>query len=413
MSPSSGKKLQASSRFAKKKQSAIKKRSYVSNRVLSPHYETGATPKPIKSRFSSRITRTSPSVRNLEGSLKKAEKSIRSAIAAKPFDTLTDSASDVAPRTRFAKDLTPPKQSPSSATKGSEYTVNFGPGPIGLKLEPVLKNGDKEFGCRVIKLMTSGKGTTSPSQALKSGKINVGDVLTAVNGNNITSKSYKEIVSLLTSSGERDVTFRIPRSPAQVMPTTPASMIRPSSKNVATGNGESQREETMLETPAQSNKTSTIEAPRIFSPSSVKKMNRSTVKDASVFYSSRHQTKPLSDVLSTVMKSVAPAAAKSTRVASLLSKEIGHVFAGISSKEADETIHMKMELLSELSQAKSSLGEQEKNMQMMTKIMDNIHKEKVAVQTEKSILQDELSEAQKAKVSLLFSLSSLSAYQFN
>ena len=234
--------------------------------------------------------------------------------------------------------------------------------------------------------------------------------MTAVNGKNITSKSYKDIVSMLTSSGERNVTFRIPRSPAQVMPTTPASTIRPSSKNVATSNGKSQREETMLETPAQSKKASTGESPRIFSPSFVKKMTRSTVKDASVFYSPRHQTKPLSDVLSTVMKSVAPATAKPTRVASVLSKQISHVFAGKSSKEADETIHMKMELLSELSQAKASLGEQEKNMQMMTKIMDNIHKEKVAVQSEKSILQDELSEAQKAKVSLLFSISSLIAY---
>jgi len=343
----------------------------------------------------------------LEGSLKQAEESIRSALAAKSHDKLNGSASDVVPRTRFAKDVTP-KQSPS-ATKGSEYTILFEPGPIGLKLEPVLKNGEKEFGCRVIKLMTSGKGTTSPSQALKSGKINVGDVLTAVNGKHITSKSYKEIVSMLTSSGDRNITFRIPRSPAQVMPTTPASMIRPSSTNIATGNGKSQREETMLKTPAQSKKTYTGESPGVFSPSFVKKMTRSTVKDTSVFYPLRHPTTPLSNVLSTVMKSVAPSTAKPTHVASVLSKQIGHVFAGNSSKEADETIHMKMELLNELSQAKASLGEQEKNMQMMTKIMDNIHKEKVAVQTEKSILQDELSEAQKAKVSLLYSILSLIA----
>ena len=327
-----------------------------------------------------------------------AEQSIKSALTVKPKFNADDSdisrGSDVVQRTRFARAKTP-KQSP----KRSEYTVNFEPGSIGLKLEPVLKNGQKEFGCRVMKLMTNGKGSNSPSQAVKSGKINIGDVLTAVNGKNVTSKSYKEIVSMLTSSGKRGVTFRIPslRSPAPVMPITPATTIRSSLEDAATGNRRSQHEEGMPKTPVQPKNPSIDGSTAIFSPSFVKKMTRSTVKDASIFYTPRHETKPLSNVLSTVMKSVAPSI--STAKPSVLSKQISNIFAGNSSKEADETIHMKMELLNELSQAKASLGDQEKNMIMMTKIMENIHREKVVVQSEKIILEDELSEAQKAKVS--------------
>jgi len=343
----------------------------------------------------------------LEGSLIQAEKSVKSALAVSTdmqesnSDIASGSGSDVAPRTRFARSKTP-KQS-SLSTKRSEYTVNFEPGSIGLKLEPVLKNGQKEFGCRVMKLMTNGKGSTSPSQASKSGKINVGDVITAINGKTVTSKSYKEIVSMLTSSDDRGVTFRIPRSPAPVMPTTPASTIRSSSENAATGNAKSQREGVMKTPPTRSDKSSIgEESTTVFSPSFVNRMTRSTVKDASVFYTPRHKTKPLSSILSTVMKSVAPtiSTTKPMHAASALSKQISQVFAGNSSKETEETIHMKMELLNELSQAKASLGEQEKNMLMMTKIMENIHREKVVVQIEKNILKDELSIAQNEQVSL-------------
>jgi sulfur carrier protein ThiS len=331
---------------------------------LSPHHENGATPKPIKqARFS---------------------------------------GSDVAPRTRFARAKTP-KQSPLS-TKRSEYTVIFEPGSFGLKLEPVLslKNGQKEFGCRVIKLLTNGKESTFPSQALKSGKINVGDVITAVNGKTVTSKSYEEIVSMLTSSGDRGVTFRIPRSPAPVVPTTPASTIHSSSENAATGNAKSQHEEVMKTSPARSNKSSIGEdSTTVFSASSENRMTRSTVKDTSDFYAPRYETKPHSNILSTVMKSVAPTIStiKPMHAASAISKQTSQVFAGNSSKETEETNHIKMELLNELSQAKTLLGEQEANMLMM-KLMLDIHREKVVIQTEKNILEDELSVAQNAQVRL-------------
>jgi ribosomal protein L11 len=351
-------KADASSRSARKHVCTIKEKTFATHQKFSPHHENGATPKPIKqARFS---------------------------------------GSDVAPRTRFARAKTP-KQSPSS-TKRSEYTFNFEPGSIGLKLEPVLKKGKKEFGCRVMKLLSNGKGSTFPPQALKSGKINIGDVITAVNGKTVTYKSYKEIVSMLTSSGDRGVTFCIPRSPAPVMPTTSAATIHSSSGNAATGNAKSQREEVMKTSPARSNKSSIGEdSTTVFSPSFVNRMTRSTVKDTSVFY----ESKPLSNILSTVTKTVTPTIStiKPMHVASALSKQASQVFAGNSSKETEETNHIKMELLNELSKAKTLLGEQEANMLMMILMLD-IHREKVVIQTEKNILEDELSVAQNAQVRL-------------
>lgn len=354
----------------------MKIRPYATSSKLSPHYEEGGNKakSPKSNTRTSRFGGKTPiSARKLDGSLKQVEKNRQQAV------------------TSIQTPIRTPKSNGINC-RGVEYTVTFEPGPIGLKLEPVLKNGSKEFGCRVLKIIETGKGRSSPTQALKSGKINVGDVIVSINCKSVTSKAYKEIVSLLTAStSDRVVTFRIPRSPAKAMPMTPHSTVRSGIDAV-----------NALKTPSivkhdEDNDDS------MFSPSFVKKISRSTVKDSSTFYTPRHPTKPITDVLSTVMKNVAPvmSTAKQSQVATNLSKQIGQTFAGRSSKESDETIRMKMVLLSELSEAKASLGEQEKSMKMMTKIMNEIHKEKLAVLSEKDNLQEELSVAQKAKVNTL------------
>ena len=346
----------------------MKIRPYATSSKLSPHYEEGGNKakSPKSNTRTSRFGGKTPiSARKLDGSLKQVEKNRQQAV------------------TSIQTPIRTPKSNGINS-RGIEYTVTFEPGPIGLKLEPVLKNGSKEFGCRVLKIIETGKGRSSPTQALKSGKINVGDVIVSINGKSVTSKAYKEIVSLLTAStSDRVVTFRVPRSPAKAMRSGIDAV-------------------NALKTPSIV-KHDEDNDDGMFSPSFVKKISRSTVKDSSTFYTPRHPTKPITDVLSTVMKNVAPvmSTAKQSQVANNLSKQIGQTFAGRSSKESDETIRMKMVLLSELSEAKASLGEQEKSMKMMTKIMNDIHKEKLAVLSEKDNLQEELSEAQKAKVNTL------------
>ena len=310
---------------------------------------------------------------------------------------------NVTPRSTFVSRTITPKGTPIE--KGNEYTVDFKPGPIGLKLEPVLTNGKKEFGCKVMRFVGGDIDSGSPSQALKSGKINIGDVVTAVSGKNVTSKSYKDIVSILrnTSSSEgRSITFRVPRSPAAVMPKTPAVTIRPSSKESSSSSSTARKE---AKYSADKKAGGHLDKPQtMFSPSFVKHTRQTSVKDAAILYTPRSPSKPLSDVLNTVIKHIKPAAcnANTSHVASILSKQLGQVLNGRSSKEVDETVRMKMELLSELSQAYASLGEQEKNMVMMTKIMNDIHQEKVAAQAEVDSIQDTLSEVQIAKVCLFY-----------
>lgn len=404
-----------------KKQSAVNKLD--NRRIFSPQSDSDATPKVIRSRFSNKrnlfhgdkVQESRVSVENNVDSTKDAKVQWEN-----PNNNEESSVdgSDVAPPTRFARTTKASSPGSSFATKGVEYTVKFEPGPIGLKLEPVIKNGHKEYGCRVMTLVANSKNSSSssPSQAVKAGKIQIGDILTAVNGKNVTSKPYKDIVSLLTTNGSnsrtRSITFRVPRSPAPVMPTTPATGIRRSSVTPLNSIDENKDHSlsdvqtsilnpSQNETPQSGNNNHESVLP-IFSPSYVKKMSKSNGKDASKFRTPNNKSKPLSDVLSTVMKNVAPAsiADEPAHVPGRLSTKIARVFAGISSKESNDMVHMKMELLNELSQAKASLGEQEKNIRMMTKIMDEIHKEKVAVLAKNEMMEDDLIQAQEAVVSL-------------
>ena len=98
---------------------------------------------------------------------------------------------------------------------GSHYIIHFQPGAIGLKLEPVIKNRDgKEFGCRVMDFVDL--PSKKISQARASGKIKIGDIFTSVDGRNVTSKSYVDIVKILTESSNetgRKIGFRVPKSP--------------------------------------------------------------------------------------------------------------------------------------------------------------------------------------------------------
>ncbi len=378
---------------------------------LSPHYETSASPTKTKSRFSRFSSRRSQTVRNLEGSLVKAEESVKTALAVKSHNgagKVTKSA-EMASRIQNTPDRSEQsniregsKTPVGSAQKNFEYFVDFDPGPIGLKLEPVLKNGTKEFGCRVMRLIDNGSDA-SPSQALKSGKIKVGDVLTAVNGKNVTSKSYSEIVSLLKSPSSetrgKRITFKVPRSPAPVMPKTPGRENLISSEEMNNSLG---ADNTTIVTPQQTLVEGKNNSPRVFSPSFVKEVTQSSAKNSNILSSpSKISSKSLSDILSTVMKNVAPKNdSKPTYVSSVLSKQIGKVLVGSSSKEVDETVHMKLELLTELSEAKASLGEQEVNMKMMTRIMEDIQKEKVTAQAEKETIQGTLTEVRKEKVRL-------------
>ena len=103
-----------------------------------------------------------------------------------------------------------------SEMRATEYTISFQPGTIGLKLEPVIKNNEgKEFGCRVMDFVDLPE-PLKISQARASGKIKIGDIFASVDGRNVISKPYSDIVTILTQSPKeksRKITFRVPKSP--------------------------------------------------------------------------------------------------------------------------------------------------------------------------------------------------------
>lgn len=278
--------------------------------------------------------------------------------------------------------------SPSSTI--TEYTVEFEAGSIGLKVEPVLKHGSKEFGCRVHKFV---EDVSSPSQAKKSGKIEVGHVLTAVNGRNVTAKTYNEIVSLLSDSKSegKSITFRIPRTPMSSAKRhqTPTSTYTARSRSF-----EHQPKNTTIDMEKSLYDSTT--PPTTFSPSFVKKMSRTTLKDHVVFPLSTHKpVKRVSDVLGNVMKNIAPldpsdeddSSFTSTR--STLSKRISEALAGSHSQKFDETVQRKMELLTELSEAKTSLGEKEIDIKNIENRVTTLAKEKENAESILTNLQEE------------------------
>ena len=89
------------------------------------------------------------------------------------------------------------------------YSVLFEPGSIGLKLEPVVESVGREVGCRVLDFADGGE--QDPGQARKSGKIRPGDLLVAINGHDVISWDYPDIIAFLRQTAgahERTLAFR-------------------------------------------------------------------------------------------------------------------------------------------------------------------------------------------------------------
>jgi hypothetical protein len=385
----------------------------------------------IKSRFHSKRNATSRNL-ELEGTLRRAEESVLSAMNLKQSNGRSDEnnsnmntsiSMDRYRSERSGQKKTPSMNrssdsrtnsvitsslrkggnnsmlSPSPSSSTLEYTVQFEAGSIGLKVEPVIKNGDKEFGCRVMKFVDC----ASPSQAIKSGRIAVGHVMTAVNGRNVTSKSYADIVALLAEhkSEAKGITFRVPRpqsSMSNISSSTPSVSFRLPSFDTPKEELASPNQNSIhhIHSPAPS-----ATPPTMFSPSFVKKLSRTSLSDQPVFNSpSKQPVKSVTDVLNNVIKNMVPEAHETMPAfaTGALSKRISKALTGSYSTQFDEAVQMKMELLTELSEAKASLGEHEMNIKKMEEIVDTLAKEKDAIKVEKEVAESTLTDIQMAKV---------------
>ena len=412
--------VRLSSRSAKKSTTKKGRKPFT---PLSAHDENFKSPEEVKSRLHSKRNMT---IRNLEleGSLRRAEESVQSAMAQKIPEEYAIGHTLVTKRNLNQSGIvshnTPMSQSEkngvgsidsknrsksfsssssrrfssASPSTSMQYTIPFEAGSIGLKVEPVIKNGNKEFGCRVMRFLDG------ESQAKQFPQIEVGHVLTSVNGRNVTAKSYAEIVALLAEykSEQKKITFRIPRSSPSIVSTPSSTFTLKSQSQFA----EVPLSKHQIKMSPGSSPYVSATPPTLFSPSFVKKMSRTTIQDHPIFPSPAKQSvKTVTDVLNNVMKNIVPedTGSKPSFSTGALSKKISEALVGQHSVQFDETVQMKMELLTELSEAKASLGEHEMSIKKMEDMVDTLTKEKKTILNEKEVAEATLTGIQKEKVS--------------
>jgi hypothetical protein len=323
-----------------------------------------------------------------------------------------------------------------------EYEVHFLPGPIGVKLEPVVETNGREVGCRVLRFADAG-GVVG--QARMSGKIRPGDLLIAIDGRDVISWDYPDIIKLLRkeppASGRvwrfrsiwgprQDVTLpkianaRSPEgaSHQQNFPlTTHLNECSPNliglglentaSEEVLSSNiltkfeGEEQRradekandelpeEKKFVDTQVDVSMISVAESSvggrqdsvatmsktpedsPTFSPSRVKKL--STAISQERIQSRSASKEKVSGVLSTVYRSVVPAVASSSyhltsSLGSAMSTKLGEALVGHSSRDFEEAVQFKMQVLTELSQAKAMCDEMEEEKSRLERLISEL-----------------------------------------
>ena len=295
-----------------------------------------------------------------------------------------------------------------------DYTITFEPGPIGIKLEPILD----EFGCRVMKFVDSSESSNSTSscftsQARRTGKIREGDILLQINSTAVESWNYKDIILLLKAlpaKQPKQLTFRsvwagvmtnqdgkqqqqlVPKTPSCQPSCQPSSLPNSLALFCAEGDMKSpiQQDISMLSmatTPSfSSSSIGIMHNERIgtaerghrpyFSPSRVKALSNSNgpasppsakTPPAATTPTLINQQQPggaPTPIFKKVVNSIAPTAGAvassgyniSSALTSVVSTKLGEVLVGRSNREFDEAVQLKMSLLHELSQAKVTLA---------------------------------------------------------
>eukprot|EP00981_Chlorochromonas_danica_P014541 scaffold8227_cov172-Ochromonas_danica.AAC.1 len=87
-----------------------------------------------------------------------------------------------------------------------DYSVEFPPGPMGLELEPLIKSAERELGCRVKDFFYTVGHSGIDQQVLES-KVSIGDVISYVNGEDVRSYPFEQIVELLKSMKDQKKTI--------------------------------------------------------------------------------------------------------------------------------------------------------------------------------------------------------------
>lgn len=320
------------------------------------------------------------------------------------------------------------------------YSVTFGPGPIGVKLEPVVECQGREVGCRIMKFVDG--GDKDPGQARQSGKVRLGDLIIAVDGQDVVSWDYPDIIKLLKrNKGDRKLQLRnVWDENSQPLPSTTRKASEPTAAPTVLNEKEKMEAKRLSSvgtrmlnvccepSPSTVSSTSTtspiyaadvsvisvagsfttideessetsplLDQENCFSPSRVKALAASPPAPTQA---SATDTKPISKVLNTVYNSVAPTAGVvasssyniTSSLTSAVSTKLGEVLVGHSSNEFNQAVEVKMQLLKELSQAKVCLDaevqERERLKEAITEIEDSNQVQKDNLETQLQMLHE-------------------------
>jgi hypothetical protein len=151
----------------------------------------------------------------------------------------------------------------------------------------------------------------------------------------------------------------------------------------------------------------------MFSPANVKMLvEASSFKDA-ILYTPMRAPRTLSKVLSTVLKSVAPKAkdamTSSLAMTSSVTEKLGQVLFGHSSRDFENAIQMKTELLKELSQARVSIGADEEGREHLQRTIENLSESNASHRRARETAEQALQLARQESVSV--TLQFFSIYQ--
>ena len=277
----------------------------------------------------------------------------------------------------------------------AQYTVHFESGPIGIKLDSVVKHSGREIGCRIMKFVENYRvapsnhsksdtiNTKMVCQAKKSGQIEIGDVLVAIDGKNIMSKNYSEIVTMLkipASDHGRDITFRSVRN--QQLNISPLSCsISTLTKQVEAINDKPSP--IVLENlqPLSSVKARRTTSNKVlFSPSHIKEITRSPSFNRKASIVAEYQSKPITMIFTSILNNILPTVMLNEIQQSenendknddnSVTEKLGETIIGSTSRVFDDAVKMKMELLTELSQAKITIGELAKSNKKLKSTCD-------------------------------------------
>ena len=171
------------------------------------------------------LTSASDARRNLEleGSLQRAQQQQEQQAAATMITTTKKKMVRVkkTPRSASTKSSTGTRR--TQKHHEDEYTVQFAPGPLGMKLEPITTvtspvstsgtgsggspgtaaTHTKMLGCRVVRFVNNSTPTrTTTSQARNFGVIHPGDVVVGIDGVDVSTWEYSRVIELLKKKKE-------------------------------------------------------------------------------------------------------------------------------------------------------------------------------------------------------------------